>query len=121
MLLRLRLALFYTSIMVLLLAVFSSAVFFVQSRVTLEAAKADLTQAASQINEAAHRISNSLDVPAAYDSGRLYVQTREPGRAVASRSPNLAVSELPLSEAGWAALERGRTWHETETVDGEPM
>src|SRR5688572_32049494 len=100
MLLRLRLALFYSAIMVLLLAIFSSAVFFVQSRVTLEAAKNDLELAAGHLTDAAHRTSTPLTVPADYDTGRLFIQTRGADGVVASRSHNLAVTELPLSDAG---------------------
>ena len=121
MLLRLRLALFYTAIMALLLALFSSAVFFVQSRVTLEAARNDLAEAAAHIDSAAHRTSDTLGIPAAYDPGPLYIQTRGADGAVASRSHNLTVSELPLSDAGWAELARGRHWHETQTVAEEPL
>jgi two-component system, OmpR family, sensor kinase len=121
MLLRLRLALVYSAVMVLLLAIFSSAVFFVQTRVTLEAAKNDLAQAAQHIDEAAHRTSDALSVPVAYDTGRMYIQTRGADGAVANRSANLPVAELPLSDEAREALARGRSAHETQTVDGEPL
>ena len=121
MLLRLRLALFYAAITVLLLAIFSSAVFFVLSRVTLETARNDLALAAAHINEAVHRTSDTLSVPAAMDNSGLYIQMRRADGAVVSRSQNLVITELPLSTAGWAALGQGRPWHETDTVGEEPL
>jgi signal transduction histidine kinase len=120
MLLRLRLALVYSAMMVLLLAIFSSAVFFVQSRITLEGAKHDLALAAENIDAAAQRAGSGLTVPAAFDASRLYIQTRGADGAVANTSRNMP-AELPLSDAAWAALADGRAWHETLTVAGEPL
>ena len=121
MLLRLRLSLFYTAIMALLLALFSSIVFFVQSHVTLENARRDLAAAAQQIDLAAHGASQTLTVPSLYDTSTLYVQTRGADGAVAGRTRNLATEELPLSEAGWAEISNGGAWHETHTVAGQPL
>lgn len=121
MLLRLRLALFYSTIMVLLLGIFSSTVLFVQSRFTLEAAENDLRVAASRITAAASGATNALDLPASYDAGRLFVQTRSAGGQVTSRSRNLSSGDLTLSEAGWSAVARGRSWYETVTLGDEPL
>jgi signal transduction histidine kinase len=121
MLLRLRLALVFSAIMALLLAIFSSAVFFVQSRITLEAAKHDLALAAENIDAATQAAGSGLTVPAAFDTGRLYIQIRSADGAVATSSQNHPATELPLSDSGWEALAHGRAWHETETVAGEPL
>jgi len=49
------------------------------------------------------------------------MQTRNPDGAVTARSPDLAETTLPLSEAGLRAVQAGKTWTETARVEDEPL
>jgi signal transduction histidine kinase len=120
---RLRLTLLYTAILALTLIGFSATIYFIQSQVTLDAIRAGLERnAQAQVGGDRRSPPRPDIVPPAYESVRgRWTQIRNPDGTVASRTPDLGESTLPLSDAGLRTVQSGKAWTETAQVDNESL
>lgn len=116
---RLRLTLLYTTILALALIVASFALYAVQSQITLDIVKTNLTR---QMDGFSHGLMRSPSGNLIPSDGRLpgrWTQLRNLDGTVAARTFDLADTTLPLSAAGLSAVQSGTSWFETATVDDE--
>jgi signal transduction histidine kinase len=119
---RLRLTLVYTAILALTLIAFSATIYFIQSRVTLDAIQAGLVHNAQAFSAERRFPPRPPEgtAPTEVLRGR-WTQIRNPDGTVFSRTPDLADTTLPLSDAGLRAVQSGMSWTETATVDNESL
>jgi signal transduction histidine kinase len=139
---RLRLTLAYSSILALTLIIFGFALYSVQSRDTLDALKGDLIRSSDRLVEAALRAGppvNNQEPPgrdpppprsfAEYSGDQVFQDLREREIVrILDKEGNLIASPfgreqdaLPLSDEGYAALQRQQEWWETGLVSGETV
>lgn len=129
---RLRLTLFYTTVLIMTLAAFGGVVYAVQSRATLGSLTETLQRRAERIAigrgftfERGWREPplDHSDVPTrTLGPPDTYVQLRTlEGERVDSRSGFETDVALPLSEEGLKALQVGQSWTEIATAEGERL
>ncbi|MGE5262257.1 MAG: sensor histidine kinase [Acidobacteriota bacterium] len=125
---RLRLTLLYSGILALTLIAFSTLLYVTQSRLTYDNIKTNLErQVAGFANP--RRFPGSFGEPPpggspAGGTGNLqgrWTQIRKLDGTVSARTPDLADTTLPLSEAGLRSVRNGTPWVETAQVDNEPL
>jgi two-component system OmpR family sensor kinase len=136
----LRFTRLYTLILAVTLAIFGSALYFIQANDTLRSLKLDLSQSASRLAEAALRVA-SLPRPDAplpqlspipfdqFSSDQAFRMFPEREvRRILDESGNLIASPfgreedvLPLSAQGLQTLQEKQEWWSTELVSGEKM
>jgi len=119
---RLRLTLLYTGILALTLITFSVVLYVLQSQATLGATRATLERQAREYVTLARRFPmrpEMLAMPGTLP-GR-WMQVRSLDGKVIRRTPDLSDTTLPLSEAGWRAVQAGVPWFETAVVDNESL
>jgi signal transduction histidine kinase len=122
---RLRLTLLYTSILALTIVTFSLVLYALQSQATLETTKAALLRQSRDYANLLrrppmrHEMSPMSTAPTILP-GR-WTQVRSLDGNVIRRTPDLTDTTLPLSEAGWRAVNNNLPWFETAVVEGEPL
>src|SRR5574341_1509355 len=115
---RLRLTLIYSTILALVLIVFSLALYFPASRVTLAAVEDTLASEAKRVTASKDFQLNHIG----YYTRRIadpqtYIQTMSADGQVKDRTDNLGDYVLPLSDKGWQECKKGEPW--TEIVETE--
>jgi len=132
---RLRLTLLYSVILALTLAGFSAMLYGTQAQSLLAGEKRILADMARRFGE--HRWFDDkppeeppFSPPPLGDDGELrqgfgaraiYVQFLSPEGEVVGHSEDLGEIVLPLSDAGLRAAQRGESWEEIASVEGERM
>src|SRR5512135_126184 len=125
---RLRLTLLYSGILALTLIAFSTLLYVTQSRLTYDNIKTNLER---QVGGLANprRFPGSFGEPppggtSAGTVGNLpgrWTQLRKIDGTVSARTPDLADTPLPLSDAGLHSVQNGKPWVEVAQVDNEPL
>jgi len=130
---RLRLTLLYTTILALTLIGFSATLYGSQSQSLLTREKqmlADMAQGAVKRRLHTERRFDDLEfpLPPRGENGPnrrfgvpIYTQLLSSEGEVIDRSENLEEVVLPLSDAGWQAVQSGESWVETASVEGERL
>lgn len=121
---RLRLTLLYTSILALTLVAFSLVLYTLQSQATLETIKAALLRQSRDYANLLRRPPMRHDMPPMAAPMTLpgrWVQVRSTEGSVMRRTADLSDTTLPLSDAGWRAINNNLPWFETAVVEGEPL
>jgi len=130
---RLRLTLLYTAILALTLTAFSAMLYGTQSQSILAGERQMLADAARRITE--RRLDDhpfeeppfpplpprEEVAPNRRFGVNIYVQLLSLEGQVINRSENLEEVDLPLSDAGWQAVQSGESWAETASVEGERL
>lgn len=117
---RLRLTLLYTSIVALTIVTFSTVLYVLQSQATLETTKAALLRQGRDYVTTTRRMLPRHEAMPPTLGGR-WTQVRSLDGTVTRRSADLNNTTLPLSEAGWRAIQSGAAWFETAWVEDEPL
>ena len=119
---RLRLTLLYSAILALTLIIFGTMLYFTQSRATFDAIQANLgrqsQEFANRERHFPHRYNGATTVVNL--PGR-WTQTRNADGRIIGRTGDLSDTTLPLSSAGLKAVQSGKPWIESATVDSEPV
>ncbi len=139
---RLRLTLLYTAILALTLSGFGAMLYGTQSKSIRGGDERMLADTARRIAErwqiekeqpSERQLEGRLfppwspkdggeDAPnRAFGARAIYMQLLNLERQVVSHSDNLEKIVLPLSDAGWQAVENGESWAETALVEGERL
>ena len=119
---RLRLTLLYTTILALMLAIGGTALYVTLSRVMLGSIEGALAGDARQLVGAGRFRLDEIDwLARRIGASATLFQTRDLSGAIQDRSPNLGGNELPLSEAGLAAVRDGRFWTEAAVIDSDRL
>ena len=131
---RLRLTLLYSAILALTLFGFSAILYGSQSQSLLTQEKQRLAEMASRIAERrlpTKRQFDDLKFPwppkdenapdHIFGMPLTYTQLLSLEGEVVDRSENLEEVVLPLSDAGWQAVQSGESWVETASVEGERL
>ncbi|MCX7839730.1 MAG: HAMP domain-containing histidine kinase [Anaerolineae bacterium] len=121
---RLRLTLLYTSIVALTIVTFSIVLYTFQSQATLETTKASLLRQGRDYANMARRMPpprHEVMPPMLANVPGRWTQVRSLDGTVIRRSADLSDTTLPLSDAGWRAVQSGAPWFETAIVDDEPL
>lgn len=122
---RLRLTLLYTSILALTIVTFSIVLYTLQSQATLETIKATLLRQSRDYANLLRRPAMRHDAPPMFMAPTIlpgrWVQVRSLDGNVIRRTPDLSDTTLPLSDAGWRAVNNNLPWFETAVVEDEPL
>jgi signal transduction histidine kinase len=118
--LRLRLTLLYAGILAATLVAFSAALYVAQAQVTLHALETTLARTAERLAERLPA-GDPLRLPAGFDTGEHYVQTRRLEGEAVSRGDNLAGADLPLDAQTLAAVSGGRGVFRIAPLNGEEV
>ena len=130
---RLRLTLLYTAILGLTLTAFSAVLYGTQLQSILIGEKQMLAGVAHRFAE--RRLDDrpfeeppfpplpprEEIAPDRRFGVDIYMQLLSPEGQVINRSENLEEVNLPLSDAGWRAVQSGEPWAETASVEGERL
>lgn len=115
---RLRLTLFYSAVLALALIVFSTALYFTASRVTLAAVKDTLANEAQRLTASKDFRLDHIGYRAGrFSDPQTYIQTVLAGGQVADRSSNLGDFVLSLSDEGWQSCRQGQAWSEIVSTE----
>ena len=132
---RLRLTMLYTAILALTLFAFSAILYGSQSQALLNREKDFLADGAHRVVKLrlhwdrpfddlrfAWRPPRDEDAPnREFGVPTTYIQLLSLEGQVINRSGNLDEVILPLSDAGWQAVQRGESWVETASIEGERL
>ena len=132
---RLRLTLLYTAILALTLIGFSAILYGSQSRTMLTRERHWLAEMADRAVDYRLRTGRQFDdlpppMRPPRDEGApnrrfsiptTYIQLLSLEGQVINRSEDLDEVVLPLSDAGWQTVQRGESWAETASVEGERL
>jgi two-component system OmpR family sensor kinase len=130
---RLRLTLLYTAILALTLTVFSAMLYGTQLQSILIGEKQMLAGVAHRFAERRPDVFPFAEPPfpplppreeIAPDrrfGADIYMQLLSLEGQVINRSENLEEVDLPLSDAGWQAVQSGEPWVETASIEGERL
>jgi signal transduction histidine kinase len=131
---RLRLTLLYSAILALTLFGFSATLYGSQSQSLLTQEKQRLANIANRTAERrlpTERQFDDLEFPLPrrdedapdriFGMPVIYTQLLSLEGEVVDRSENLEEAVLPLSDAGWQAVQSGESWVETSTLEGERL
>jgi signal transduction histidine kinase len=111
--LRLRLTLYYSTILALTLIAFSVAVYVTVSRVTFGILEDTLSDEAKRLADPTRFQLYSIDYPAKkLAAPETYVQTRGLDGHIADRTANLGDASLPLAADGLRTCQGGKPWVE---------
>lgn len=119
---RLRLTLLYSAILALTLIAFGTTLYFTQSRATFDAIQANLERQSQEFANREHRFPHRYDGATTIVNlpGR-WTQTRNIDGTIIGRTGDLSDTTLPLSNAGLEAVQSGKPWVESASVDNEPV
>jgi signal transduction histidine kinase len=119
---RLRLTLLYSAILALTLIAFSGTLYLIQSQATFDAVKTNLVrQAVGFANQGRRPLLPPGDLSSPVTLPGRWTQLLSADGKVIARTPDLADTPLPLSDAGLRAAQNGTPWIETAQVDGDPL
>ena len=131
---RLRLTLLFSAILALALTGFSAMLYGTQSQSMIAAEEHMLAEAARGLIERRQfderQFEDQPPPPPERDEDvsdrrfgarTMYTQVVSPQGEVTNRSENLDEVTLPLSDAGWQAVQNGETWVETASVEDERL
>jgi signal transduction histidine kinase len=120
---RLRLTLLYSAILALTLVAFSSALYLMQSRTTLreyELRLAGATRFLERVDKWPSQLERPFERPPRRDfPGQPYLQIHDLTGQVVESDPNLEDIVLPVNEEALEAIDRGESWVEPISVEGE--
>jgi signal transduction histidine kinase len=112
---RLRLTIWYSSILLLTLIIFSVALYFTQQQVTLSELRVTLK------NETQRLLASNILLPDTRYGTQTYVQTLDLDGRITGQTKNLGDGHLPLTPAGLTAVADGQQVYETASVNGENL
>src|SRR4051794_12294519 len=119
---RLRLTLLYSIILALTLIGFSAVLYVTLARGTLRVLDERLADEAERLVAAKEfRLDRILLPVSQFAAPATFVQSRDPDGEVTDRTANLNSFDLPLSDAGLAAVRDGDDWVETGLVQNVPL
>jgi two-component system, OmpR family, sensor kinase len=115
---RLRLTLLYSAILAITLVIFSAALYFTVSSVTLAVVEQTLSSEWKRL-AASHdfAIDDIGYYSTKFTAPQTYIQTMWLNRKIADQSPNLEGYTLPISDDGWKECSEGEEYSEIVNTD----
>lgn len=124
---RLRLTLLYSGILALTLIAFSTLLYVTQSRLTYDNIRTNLERQVGGLANPRRFPGSFGEAPPGGTLGTVgnlpgrWTQLRKIDGTVSARTPDLADTPLPLSDAGLHSVQNGKPWVEVAQVDNEPL